>query len=93
MRITADEARKLSGLTAQEEVDAIYPLIREAATKGEKSILITTEFWKNEGERVTAKFAEAIGILRADGFVAEWYSEKVFSDIGLFYCNGLLVHW
>ena len=82
-KITAHEARELAGPTVQERVDAVYPLIRAAAEKRERSICIRTGFWADEGYSRTPAYKQACDILRADGFRVEFfYQELQFVDMG-----------
>jgi len=82
-RITAQEARELAGPTVEERVEAVYPLIRAAAEKSERSIRIRTGFWADEGYGPTQAYKEACEILRADGFRVEFfYQELQFVDMG-----------
>ena len=83
MKITAAEARELSGPTPQERVDAVYPLIREAAEKGQRSIRIGVDFWAHEGYSGTAAYRDAVRLLEADGYRVEfYYEERQFVDMG-----------
>ena len=83
MKITAAEARELSGPTPQEHVDAVYPRIREAAEKGQRKIRIGVDFWAHEGYSRTAAYKEAVKILEDDGYTVKfYYEERQFVDMG-----------
>jgi hypothetical protein len=75
-RITAEEARKLAGATAAEHVEAVYPLIREAATNQKHRLCLHDEFWVKEGYSVTEKYREACATLTADGYKVRFYYEE-----------------
>jgi hypothetical protein len=80
-KITAAEARKLAGPTVQERVDDVYPLIREAAEKGKRSIALH-DWWANEGYNRTNEWKQACMILEGDGFKVEFfYEERQFVDM------------
>lgn len=80
-KITAAEARKLAGPTVQERVDEVYPKIREAATKGERSIHLH-DFWAHEGYSKTAEYKQACMILEGEGYkVRFFYEERQFVDM------------
>lgn len=80
-KITAQEARKLAGPTVQERVDEVYPLIREAAEKGKRSIALH-EWWAHEGYSKTVEYKLACQILEGDGYkVSFFYEERQFVDM------------
>lgn len=80
-RITAQEARKLAGPTVQERVDDVYPLIREAAEKGQRHIALH-DWWASEGYSRTNDWKQACMILEGDGFKVEFfYEERQFVDM------------
>ena len=77
-KITASEARKLAGPTVQERVDEVYPLIREAAEKGKRSIDLHG-WWADEGYRGSVEYKLACQILEGDGYkVKFFYAEFQF---------------
>jgi hypothetical protein len=81
-RITAAEARLLSGPSAQERVDQVYPLIRGAAEQRRRSVHLTDVFWTQGGYQGTAEWAAACEVLRADGFtVSFFYEERQFVNM------------
>jgi hypothetical protein len=75
-KITAAEARKLAGPTVQEQVDLVYPLIREAAEKRKRSITLHDDLWVNGGYAGTVEYKQAVKILENDGFVVEFFYEE-----------------
>ena len=80
-RITAQEARKLAGPTVQERVDEVYPLIREAAEKGGRTIHLH-DWWANEGYKDTVEYKQACMILEGDVYkVKFFYEERQFVDM------------
>lgn len=80
-KITAQEARKLAGPTVQERVDEVYPLIREAAENGQRSIALHG-WWANEGYSGSADWKQACKILEDDGYqVKFFYEERQFVDM------------
>jgi len=80
-KITAQEARELAGPTVQERVDAVYPVIREAAEKGKRWIVLH-DWWANEGYSGSAEYKQACMILEGDGYkVKFFYEERQFVDM------------
>ncbi len=80
-KITAAEARRLAGPTVQERVDEVYPLIREAAEKGKRSITLH-DWWAHEGYSKTFEYKQACMILEGDGYTVEFfYEERQFVDM------------
>jgi hypothetical protein len=80
-KITAAEARRLAGPTVQERVDEVYPLIREAAEKGKRSIALH-DWWANEGYSKTVEYKLACRILEDDGYTVDFfYEERQFVDM------------
>jgi len=80
--ISAAEARELAGPTAQEQVDAIEPLIREAAENKKRSVRLHGKFWAHEGYEKTAKYKEASEILKdLDYKVSFFYEELQFVNM------------
>lgn len=77
-RITAQEARELAGPTVQERVDEVYPLIREAAEKGKRSIDLHG-WWADEGYAGSKDYKQACMILEGDGYKVKFvYAEYQF---------------
>lgn len=82
--ITADEARLLAGPKAIDHVNAVFPLIRQAATEHNHSVKVRSEFWAQEGYRSTPMFNEAVKILTDYGFTVKYfYIEQQFVDCGI----------
>jgi hypothetical protein len=73
-KITAYEARQLSGPTVQDRVDEVYPLIRKAAE--EKRRHITLHDWWGAGDAGAKDYKQACDILRADGYTVEFFCEE-----------------
>lgn len=81
-RITADEARKLSGPSVQDRVDSVYLLIRESAAKGGRHINLHDDFWARGGYSGKPDWKQACEILRKDGFTVDFfYEERQFVDM------------
>lgn len=81
-KITAAEARALAGPTVEERVAEVYPLIREAAQQGKRSLALTSDFWCQGGYSVTPDWEKACSLLRADGYeVKFFYQERQFVDM------------
>lgn len=74
-KITADEALRLAGPTVQDRVDAVYPLIREEAGKGKRTLVLTESFWL-DGYNPTVQYKEAVQILENDGFTVKFFYEE-----------------
>ena len=89
-KITAEEARELSyRLVANEvvkEVEAVWPMIREAAMKAETSIRLQSRFWIDDGYMPIAQ-ARAIEQLKNAGF------KVTFRCPGPKYEEFVLVEW
>jgi len=82
-KITAQEARELAGPTVQERVDAVYPVIREAATKGKRDIMLRDKFWADGGYSASKDWQQAVMILEGEGYkVGFYYNESQFVDMG-----------
>ncbi len=82
-KITAEQARELAGPTVQERVEALYPLIEEAARNKKRSIYLTAEFWARDGYKQTHRWKEAATLLNKDGYkVHFFYEEKTFVNMG-----------
>lgn len=75
-KITAQEARKLAGPTAQDYVNEVYPLIRAAATAHKRSLNLTDDFWVNGGYSSSDPWKEAKKILESDGFIVRFFYEE-----------------
>lgn len=81
-RITAQEARELAGPSVQEQVDLVYPKIREAAEKGARVIHLHDSFWVHDGYSRTDAYNQACMILEGDGYkVRFFYEERQFVDM------------
>jgi hypothetical protein len=82
MKITAKEARELAGMTAEEEVEGVYELIREAATEKKRSVFLHTNFWTHGGYDKKEDWKKAKLLLEEDGFKVEFfYEEKQFVNM------------
>ena len=68
--IDANEARKLTGPSPQDRVDALEPLIREAAAAKRCSIAVCGNFWAYHGKvgGYTADYKKAREILEGLGY-------------------------
>lgn len=74
MKITAEEARLLAGLTPEEEVDWVFDLIREAAHRKQRSIkLCNSNIWKTGGYSNSPEWLKACRLLEEMGFETEYY--------------------
>lgn len=81
-RITAAEARNLSGPTIEERVDVVHQMIREAAMQKQRQVVLRDDFWTHGGYTPTAEYKEAVKILEADGYeVKFFYEERQFVDM------------
>lgn len=78
-RITAEQARELAGPTVEERVEAVYPLIEQAARNKKRSIHLQDDFWVYEGYKETHRWKEAVALLKKDGYkVRFFYEERQF---------------
>ncbi|MGX6566823.1 hypothetical protein [Cupriavidus necator] len=87
-RLTAAEAREISGPTVAERVDAALDLIRAAAEKKQRQVPLHGDFWVNGGygsDRTTLlakQYDEAVRQLKELGFkVSFFYEERQFVDM------------
>lgn len=82
-RITADEARKLSGPTVEERVEEVYEMILAAATQGRRRLSLADGWWAHEGFIESDAYKQACEILQADGFKVDFfYEERQFVHMG-----------
>jgi hypothetical protein len=80
--LTAAEARKLSGATAQEEVEEALKSIEHEAKGGYRSVSLHGQFWAHEAYSGTKKYKEAKKILEDLGYKVEFfYEQKQFVDM------------
>ena len=75
-KITAEQARKLMPINAQNEVDKVYNDIRIAARAGETELRPNGEFWTKQGYKRTAEYNKACDILRDDGYNVKFFYEE-----------------
>lgn len=75
-RITAAEAREISGPSVQERVEQVYALIIDAAHKGDRKVDLHGEFWAQQGYSGTDAYKEAVSLLEADGYVVKFYYKE-----------------
>lgn len=79
--ILASEARELAGPTIRERVEALEPLIRAAAEKKQRQIILH-DWWANVGYEGGAAWKEAEKILKEFGYTLEFfYEERQFVDM------------
>lgn len=76
MKITAEEARALSGPSVEDHVNEVYPAIRKAAEQKWREIRLHDDFWTQGGYSGTADWKRACDLLRADGFKVEFFYEE-----------------
>lgn len=80
-KITAAQARELAGLTVQERVDEVYPLIEKAAKMKLRRVHLH-DWWAHEGYRASPEWKEAVALLEKDGYkVTFFYEERQFVDM------------
>lgn len=81
-KITAAQARELAGPTVQERVDAVYPLIEQAAKSKKRGVHLHDDFWTNGGYQQTEDWKAAVELLKKDGYnVRFFYEERQFVDM------------
>lgn len=81
-RLTADEARAMSGLNAEEEVDLIMDKIKDVTKYKGRKLNLYESFWVNEGYGQTQKYKEACKILKDLGYKVDfYYAESQFVDM------------
>jgi hypothetical protein len=76
MKFTAEDAKKFKVRTAEEEIDAIEPLIATAAKEKQLEVRLLSDFWINEGYSQTEKYIKACKILRDNGYTVEFFYEE-----------------
>jgi hypothetical protein len=82
-KITAEEARKIAGLSVEEEVDIVFDLIREAATDKERSIKVMhNNLWATGGYAKSPHWVKACKILNEEGFKTDYYFSEDYSYVG-----------
>lgn len=72
-RLTAAEARKLAGPSAQDYVDAALALIEASAKAKCRSICLHGKFWVDEGYSKTPLYREACAELTRLGYDVSFY--------------------
>jgi len=85
--ITAEEARKLSGMTADEYLESLEALIREAAAKGRREIYVRVSpyaDWLYDEKKLNPQERKTLETLRENGFrVSLYYNCGPFVDLAL----------
>lgn len=88
MRLTAKEARELSGTTPEEHVDDVCDMIRAKCNNKElppanrRSLRLDHPFWVDGGYKVTPEWQEGVRLLRDLGYKVEFiYKESQFVDM------------
>ena len=80
-RITAAEARRLSGPSIHDQVDAVYLLIHRAVAEKKHSVKLYAEFWTG-GYSASPEWVQACDLLRADGYIVKFsYNETMPKDM------------
>jgi hypothetical protein len=80
-KITAHEARELAGPTVEERVVAVYPLIREAAEKKQRRVVLH-DWWAHQGYAGSKDYKQACMILEGEGYTVRFfYEERQFVDM------------
>jgi pyruvate/2-oxoacid:ferredoxin oxidoreductase beta subunit len=81
-RITAEEARRLSGPSIESLLGEAYELIRDAASRGKSFVRLITPDWTKGGYNTTEAWKQAKTALEADGFTVNYhYEERQFVDM------------
>ena len=85
--ITAEEARQLSGPSAEDYLNELDPLIRKAAINKEREIIIRKNpyaEWLYDEKDLSPEARRAVGLLRDAGYkLSLYYVELQFVDMGL----------
>lgn len=78
MRLTAKEARKLSGMNAEAHVDYVCDLIKAKCNRDSRTQLrLDDAFWVNGGYKNTLEWQKAVKILQELGYEVQFvYEEK-----------------
>lgn len=81
-RLTAQEAKKLAGLTAEEQVDAALAKVEGAAKNSQRFINLHDKFWVDGGYDNSKEWVEAKRQLVELGYTVEFfYEEKQFVNM------------
>lgn len=81
-RITADEARQLSGPKLNDILEPVYTKIREAASKKQHQIQLHGDLWTQGGYSTNQMWLAAKQQLESDGYkVSFYYNERQFVDM------------
>lgn len=75
-RITAEEARKLSGPITTDLLKEAYAAIRLSAKEGKTSVNLTGSFWVTDGYTRTPQWNKIKSILEQDGFIVTFFYEE-----------------
>lgn len=75
-KITADEARTISGPGLEDYLNDAYLIIRKAAEAKKRSANLHGDFWAREGYSRTKMWIEAVDTLAKDGFKVEFYYKE-----------------
>ena len=73
--ITSAEAREMAGPTIRERVEALDPLIRAAAEKGKREIILH-DWWANVGYARGKEWKEAEKLLKEIGYTLDFFYEE-----------------
>lgn len=72
-KITAAEAREISGPGLEDHLAEAYVEIRKAAEAKRREAHLHSQFWTGEGYRRTKMWIEAVDRLTKDGFKVDFY--------------------
>ena len=89
--INVEEARKLSGMTADEYLESLEKLIREAAAKGKREIYVrATPYadWLYSEGNLKPEERKTLETLRENGF-----SVSLYYHCGQFVDMALIISW
>jgi hypothetical protein len=83
MKITAEEARQLSTLPVEEEVDLVFNLIREAAGNKQRSIRVShSDMWKTGGYIGSQEWLMIRELFREAGFEIKYCFDDYRESVG-----------
>lgn len=83
-KITAQEAREISGPGIEDYLAEAYAEIRKAAEAKKREAHLHSQFWTREGYSRTKMWIEAVDLLTKDGFKVEFYYRELSIAVDMY---------
>ena len=83
-KITAAEAREISGPCIEDYVEEAYIEIRKAAEDKRREARLHSTFWTREGYARSKSWIEAVDILTKDGFKVEFFYRELSMAVDMY---------